>query len=787
MLKNYLRTACRNLVKNKIFSTINILGLALGMACSLIIWLWVEDERGIDTFHANDANLYTIIERQYHDGQVDANYNTPGLLAQELKSVFPEVRFATGLPWNEHNTFEAKGKILKQAGSYGSPDFFSVFSYPLLLGQCETSVKSSVDIAVSRKMAVSFFGTPEAAMGQTIRFDNKKDLKITAVFEDVGLNSSRKFDYIINWETFSEQHHWVKDWGNNAPATHIVLQEGTDPLAFESKIKDFLDLYNKNENFVIRLGLQKYSDIYLHSNFKDGEISGGRIQYIKLFTCVAVFVLLIACVNFMNLTTAHSLKRGKEIGVRKVIGAQRGGLIRQFIGEAFLIVVLAFAIAILLIALALPQFNLLTQKEINLPYSRLSFWLVMLILTMVTGFISGSYPALYLSSFNPVKAFKGTLKFSQTARWLRKSLVIFQFTLSIILIVGTIVISRQVNYIQSVNLGYDRENLIFVPLQGDLGTRFDLFKRLITTMPGIQHVSRMSHTPTDIRNGTGGVDWEGKDPSSMLQFTQASVGFDFTKTMDIEIIEGRDYSDHYASDSAGYLVNETALKIIGYKDPIGKPLTFWQKKGTIVGVMKDFHHSSLHHAIAPMILRLAENAPRGWVLVRTSPGKTKDALASLEEVYEKLNPQFPFVYEFSDEAYQKLYGSEQIVETLSNTFASLAILISCLGLLGLTMFTAEQRSKEISIRKILGATMTSLFGLLSKELFTLIGVSLLIASPLAWYVMQDWLSAYVYHITIGWWMFLFAGTITVLIALATISVQTIRTLLINPVSSLRAE
>src|SRR5688572_12550793 len=738
MLKNYLRTAFRNLVKNKIFSTINILGLALGMACSLTIWLWVEDERGIDAFHASESNLYTIFERQYHDGQVDANYNTPGLLAQELKAVFPEVRFATGMPWDEDNTFEANNKILKQLGTYGSPDFFSVFSYTLLLGQRESAVKSSIDIAISRKMAVSFFGTPEAAMGQAIRFDNKKDLKISAVFEDVGSNSSRKFDYILNWETFLEQHPWAKEWGNNAPATHIVLQEGTDPRAFETKIKEFLDLYNQNENFVIRLGLQKYSDVYLHSNFKDGEISGGRIQYVKLFTFIAVFVLLIACINFMNRTSARSLKRGKEIGVRKVIGAQRGGLIRQFLGEAYLIVVLAFVISLLIVAVSLPQFNALTHKEITIPYTRSSFWLITLILTVSTGFISGSYPALYLSSFNPIKAFKGTLKFSQTARLLRKGLVVFQFTLSIILIVGTIVVSRQVNYIQSVNLGYDRENLIFVPLQGDLGTRFDLFKRLITTMPGIQHVSRMSHTPTDIRNGTGGVDWEGKDPSSMLQFTQASVGFDFTKTMDIEIIEGRDYSDHYASDSAGYLVNETALKIIGYKDPIGKPLTFWQKKGTIVGVMKDFHHSSLHHAIAPMILRLAENAPAGWALVRTKPGKITDVIANLEAVYEKLNPQFPFVYQFSDEAYQKLYGSEQVVEKLSNAFAFLAILISCLGLLGLTMFTVELRIKEIGIRKILGATMTSLFGLLSKELFIMIGVALMMASPLAWYIMSDW-------------------------------------------------
>jgi putative ABC transport system permease protein len=787
MIKNYIKTACRNLLKNKTFSLINILGLALGMACSLLIWLWVEDERSIDKFHAHDEDLYAILQRQYHDGIVNASHNTPGLLADELKVVFPEVRYATGGAWEELHTFEGNNKVLKELGSYGSPDFFSVFSYALLEGQPKTAVKTSNSIALSRKMAEAFFGSPKAAMGQTLRFENRKDLTVTAVFENISSHSSRKFDYILNWEVFLEQHTWARGWGNNGPSTYIVFQPGTDVKAFELKIKEFLDGYDKDENFIRRLALQKYSEIYLHSNFKNGEIAGGRIQYVRLFTIVAVFVLLIACINFMNLTTARSIKRAKEIGVRKVIGALRGGLIRQFVGEALLIVTIAFVFALLLVALVLPVFNIITQKQILLPFDQLSFWTAMILLTVVTGLISGSYPALYLSSFNPVNAFKGALKFSTGALWFRKGLVVFQFTLSMLLIIGTIVISRQVNYIQAVNLGYDRENFIFIPLEGDLSNKFEVFKTELLSQPVIKLMSRMSEPPTNIQNGTGGVVWEGKDPNSKLQFTQAAVGYDFVKTMNIEMKEGRDFSQLYASDSSGYLLNEAALKIIGYQDPIGKPITFWGEKGTIIGIMKNFHFTSLHSEIMPMILRLEENRTSRWALIRTAPGKTKEALAGIEAVYKKLNPQFPFTYQFSDEEYQKLYGNEQVVETLSNVFAGLAIFISCLGLLGLAMFTAEQRTKEIGIRKILGASIASLFGLLSKELFVLIAIALLIASPLAWYLMQGWLREFAYHIGIGWWMFLFAGGVTIIIALLTVSVQTLRALLINPVKSLRAE
>jgi ABC-type antimicrobial peptide transport system permease subunit len=787
MIRSYFKTAWRNLVRNRIFSSINVLGLTLGLTSSLLIFLWVNDERSKDTFHKNDDRLYAVYERQYHDGQIDAGYYTPGLLADELKATFPEVEYGAGMAWNELNTFEANGKILKEDGSYAGVDFFSMFSYPLLQGDASIALKSPVDIAISRKMAEDFFGSVEEALGKPIRYQNRKDLRISAVFENISPNSSVKFDYLINWETFLEDNSWAKEWGNNGPAVHLALRRDSDVAEFRKKIKKFIERFNKEENFRIELDVQRYSEQYLHSNFKNGEFAGGRIQYVRLFSVVAVFILMIACINFMNLTTARSVKRAKEIGIRKVVGALRSALVRQFMGEALLIVTISFLLSLLLVALLLPAFNSVVQKQISIPFGNISFLLGLGLLTLLTGLVSGSYPALYLSSFNPVRVFKGTLKFSSSALWFRQGLVVFQFVLSIVLIIGTIVISKQVNYVQSIKLGYDRENLIYVPLEGALPSKYIFFKEQLLAKPGIQTVSRITQSPTSISNGTGGVEWEGKDPSSMLQFTQVAVGYDFASTMRVEMLQGRDFSNTFVSDSVGYIVNETALKLFNYKDPVGMPLTFWQNKGTIVGVIKDFHFNSLHHAINPLVIRLGEDMNYGWALIRTEPGKTKEALASLEKLCMTLNPQFPFTYQFSDEEYEKMYQSEQIVSKLSNGFAFLAVFISCLGLLGLTMFTAEQRTKEIGIRKILGASMVSLFNLLSREIFLMVAIALLIASPLGWYVMDSWLSDYAYRTDIAWWIFLIAGSLAILIALVTVSFQTIKALLINPANSLRSE
>jgi putative ABC transport system permease protein len=790
MIRNYLKTAFRNLWKNKAFSAINILGLALGLACSLLIMLWVNEEYKMDAFHKNGSQIYSVYERQYIEGAVNAFFGGPGVMADEMKRVLPEVQYASNFAWNILSTFEANGKIMKKEGNYTGPDFFKMFSYPLLQGNVDNSLKTINDIAISKKMADDFFGSPANAIGKTIRYQNSKDLKITAVFADVPKNSTAQFDYIINWQSFLDDHTWAKDWTNNGPGTLIMLRAGTDAKAFEKKITRFLDNYNKEQttHSYIRLGIQRYGDIYLHSDFdKQGELSGGRIQYVKLFSIVAVFILMIACINFMNLTTARSVKRAREIGVRKVVGAMRFALIRQFIGEAMLIVVIAVVISLILVSVVLPQFNRLTSKEIVLPFSDSSFWWVMAALVLITGFISGSYPALYLSSFRPVKVLKGTLKFSRSALWFRKGLVVFQFMLSIILIIGTIVIGRQVDYIQHINLGYDRENLVYVPLEGDLPGKYELFKNQLMQMPGIKAVTRTSDAPTEILNGTSGLDWEGKDPSTQVEFTHAAVGFDYIETMHLQMIAGRDFSKDFASDSVGYIVNESALKIIGYKDPIGRTFTQWRKKGRIIGVLKDFHFSSLHTKINPLVIRLDEHMDYGDALVRTSPGKTKEALASLEKLCKELNPKFPFTFKFSDQEYQKLYLSEQVVSRLAGYFSFLGIFISCLGLLGLVLFTSEQRTAEFGIRKVLGASPASLFNLLSREFLLLVLIAILIATPLAWTAMNKWLEDYEYRITVSWWIFVTAGVLAILIALVTISFQAIKSARANPVTSLRSE
>ncbi|HVU53499.1 MAG TPA: ABC transporter permease [Puia sp.] len=789
MLKNFFKVAIRNLWKHKGYSFLNIFGLAMGMTCSLLILLWIQDERSVDAWHAKGDRLYRVYERQYYDGKIEAGYYTPGLLSVEMKKVLPEVEMASGFTWQGENTFQVGEKIIKETGCAAGADFFQMFSYPLLEGSPATALPGPTGIAISRKMAVDFFGSPREAIGRPIRYQNRKNFTVTAVFESVPEISSDKFDYLLNWDQYLEENGWAKEWGNNGPNTLLLLRKDANAALVTKKITHFLDNLNKEQSksFRIELGMQRTKDTYLHSTFKNGEIVGGRIEYVRLFSIVAIFILLIACINFMNLTTARSVKRAKEIGIRKVVGAVRPALIRQFLSEAILLAFFSMILALGMLALALPFFNGMTGKHIAFPYGSSSFWLWMAALTLMTGAVAGSYPAMFLSSFRPIKVLKGMMKFGSGAVWLRKGLVIFQFVLSIVLIIGTIVIASQVNYVRTMNLGFDRENLVYIPLEGDLTGKYPTFKEEALRLPGVSDVSRITQTPTDLENGTGGVDWDGKDPNVLPMFTQASVGYDLARTLHLQFVSGRDFSRDFATDSVGYLVNESALKKIGYKDPIGKRLTFWGKKGMIVGVLKDFHFNSVHTPIQPLIIRLREQEDWGNALVRIKAGQTKQALAELERLCKQLNPQFPFTYKFSDEEYQKLYKSEGVVHSLSNCFAFLGIFISCLGLLGLAMFTAEQRTKEFGIRKVLGARVSTLFGLLSREFLILVLIAFLVASPLAWWAMHAWLQNFAYHVDVQWWVFLLAGVAALSIALLTVSFQAVKVAVANPVKSLRTE
>lgn len=792
MFKNYLKTAWRNIIRAKAFSFINILGLALGLTCSLLIWLWMDDEKSVDAFHKNSALLYQVYERNYFDGKVTADYPTQGLLGEELKRVIPEVQYASGFEYasapGSGSTFEVKDRLAKMNGMFAGEDFFSMFSFPLLQGTTANALAEPNTIAISKQMADYFFGSAAKAINKTIRFENKENLKITAVFNNVPYNSSLQFDFVRTWTDFVKQNDWVHNWGNTDPQTFIQLKPSANAVQVQAKIKNFIYNYQpKDKSFITELALQPFAEKYLHSNFKDGYLDGGRIEYVQLFSIIAAFILFIACINFMNLSTARAAKRAKEVGVRKVIGALRSALIIQFVGEAVLLTGLAVILAVVITAFALPAFNQLTGKHLSLPFHQPAFRLLIAALLLITGFVAGSYPALFLSSLKPVRVLKGSLQFSWRAAFFRKALVVFQFTMSVFLIIAMIVIYQQLNYIQTKNLGYDRDNLVYIPIEGDLVKNFELFKQQALNNTDVVNISKMRNSPTAIFHHTNSISWQGKDPNLSVSFADGVIGYDFTKTMNLQMHSGRDFSKEYGTDSNAVMLNETAVEKIGLKQPIGATITWGNKTEQVVGVMKDFHFNSLHETIEPLIMRLDENWTWGTILVRVKGGKTSESIASLQKICKKLNPKFPFTYQFSDLEYAKLYTSETIVSKLAGLFAFLAILISCLGLFGLATFTAEQRTKEIGVRKVLGASSGTIVKLLSTNFLKPVAIAFLIAFPVAWYTMNGWLHAFAYCITISWWMFVIAGSAAITIALLTVSFQSIKAALANPVKSLRTE
>jgi ABC-type antimicrobial peptide transport system permease subunit len=672
-------------------------------------------------------------------------------------------------------------------GFFVGNDFLNMFSFPLLQGHAATALQSPLSIAVSRNMATYFFGSPENAIGKTIRFENKEDLQVTAVFENPPVHSSMKFDFLRSWTAFIQQNAWVNNWSNTSPSTFILLEKTTDPAKLETKIKDFIYRYQPKEaGFRTELALQRFQEKYLHSSFENGYVDGGRIEYVRLFSVIAVLILLIACINFMNLATAQSVKRAKEVGLRKVIGAGRSSLITQFIGETMMLTFFSVLIAIFLTAILLPPFNNLTGKHLAIPVTTPGFWIGLLTLLIITGFVAGSYPAIFLSSLTPVRVFKGSMKFGSGAGILRKALVVFQFTVSIIMVLGMIVIYRQMNYIQTKNLGYDRDNLVYIPIEGDLISKYQLFKEAASNYPAITSISKMRNSPTLIEHHTGSISWPGKNPNHTISFADAVVGYDFVKTMNLKLYEGRDFSEDYA-DSTSYIVNETAVKKMGFKDAVGKKVSWGNREGMIIGVLKDFHFNSMHQAIDPLIIRLDENWSWGTILVRIKAGQTKEAIKALENLCRQLNPKVAFTYQFSDEEYAKLYRSEQVVSQLSNYFAALAIFISCLGLFGLASFTAVQRTKEIGVRKVLGATVPEILAMLSANFLKLILIAILLAFPLAWLAVNQWLQHFVYKIDIEWWMFAITAAVTICVALLTVSYESIKAALVNPVKTLRTE
>ncbi|HLX90401.1 MAG TPA: ABC transporter permease, partial [Puia sp.] len=666
MIRNYLKITIRNLWRNKRFASINIIGLSLGMACSLLILLWITDEYKIDASYPNSERLFQVYTRAITNGVVSGGYSTAGLLSEELKRQIPEIQEACSYAFTQPATLSAKDKIFSEATNYASADYFSMFGYQILEGDPKSALSTLTSITISRKVAAAFFGSPAAAMGKVIRVENQTNYTVTAVFEDLPPTVSDRFECLINYSSFMQQNDWLQRWGNSGPFTFILIRPTANAGHVASLVSRFLDTYVKpSASFREELGLQRASDKYLHSTFVNGYPSGGRIEYVRLFSAIALFILLIACINFMNLSTARSTKRALEIGVRKVIGARRGLLIWQFIGESLLLACFALTLAVALVILALPFFIVLTKKNIQFPYGDWIFWVVILGLTGFTGLLAGSYPALFLSAFKPIRVLKNTFTPGTSSLLFRKGLVVFQFVISIILIVTTIFITRQINFVRSTQLGYDRENLLYVPLSGNFISRFDVFKSAALQLPGITAISKMSEPPTDLSNSSQDLDWDGKNPGIVPAITQAAVGYDFVSTMKLQLLSGRDFSLQFPGDSNNYIINETALKEIGYRDPIGRRLMFWNRKGSIIGIVKDFHFQSLHEAIKPLILRIASPEEYAVAVVRTRNGLTREAIEGLGKLSKSMNPQFLFSYAFADEEYAKLYKSDEITGSLS--------------------------------------------------------------------------------------------------------------------------
>lgn len=790
MIKNYFKIAWRNLLHNKTFSLINIFGLALGMTCSLIIMLWLKDELKRDKFHANDKRLFRVMENQFYSGDISTFPSTPGILAENIVKDIPEIEMASQMLWEEQPLFTVGDKFDKEKGRYVQKDFLRMFSFKLAKGDAATALARPDAVVISKSLADKYF-KGEEPIGKMIKIDNKDNVVVTGVLDEIPELSSLKFDFLLSYDLWFKRNDWAKEWDNNGPRCYVMLAANTSVDKVNAKIKGYIKTKKKDSN--VDMFLQNYGESYLYSNWDNGKQAGGRIEYIRIFSVVAIIILLIACINFMNLATARSLRRAREIGVRKVVGAGKRQLVAQFIGESMFVSFIAILLSLLIVALIIPSFNELTDKHLAIDLTDPSFLLIILGLTVVTGVISGSYPALFMSTLKPIVVLKGILKFKAGATYFRKGLVVFQFALSIILILGMIVIYRQISFIHNKNLGFAKEDLLYLPLEGPMAKNFMAFKEELLKQPGIKNISSAQSSPLEVGSSTQGVRWPGKDTTKLILFSNNPITYDYIKTMGIQLIGGRDFDPSFSLDTMNYLVNEAAARKIGYKDPVGKELTMWGDKGTIIGVMKDFHHNSLHVPIEPLILRLfkgswvKDGGYWGNVIVRTEQGKSKQAIASMEKVFKQFNPGFPFKYYFTDEEIAKNYKSEHTVNKLSRYFAFLAIFISCLGLFGLVTFTAEQKTKEIGIRKVLGASVTGIVRMLSKDFLKLVLIATVIAFPVAWWMMHKWLMDFEYRVNIGWWIFVVAGIAALLIALLTISFQSIKAALANPVKSLRTE
>jgi len=788
MFKHNLLIAFRSFKRFKSTFLINLTGLASGLACALLIYLWVNDEVGIDRFHENDDQLYIVLQHNRWGDEVETDEFTQRMLAASLLEEFPEIEksIAVNEDWAETPGIVSFGeKKFKAKDNQIDPDFFNIFSYKLIRGNKNKPIPNSKSVLISDELATKLFDKPELAVGKTINWDQER---MSGAYQIVGIfeapkQSSRKFDLLFSMELLVERYAPYNNWNSNNERTYLLMKKGTDIVAFNQKIERFLT--TKMENAKNTLEVQKYSDRYLYGTFTNAQQAGGRIVYVRLFSLVALFILVIASINFMNLTTAKASNRMKEIGVKKAIGVRRKTIMWQYMLESIVLSFIALLAGLFLAYAFLPQFNLITGKSLSLSFE-LNLVVSALLITLATGLLSGSYPALYLSGLHPVAMLKGKLQSTFGDTWLRKGLVVFQFAISAILITAVMVVSQQINYIQSKNLGFDRQNLLRFDYVVEDGPGYRAFQKQLGDVPGVMSVAGAIDDATGMHGGTSWVKWPGKDPNQRSYFEIIEVGYDFLETMGIEMAKGRTYEKGRDEPGRSKMIfNEAAIRLMGIDNPIGKVVEVQNEKSEIIGVVKDFHFQSMYNDIHPLYIQLTDELE--YTLVRLESGANFETLAKLEDVYDEQLGGVPFDFTFIDDDFQAVYKSELSISQLSRYFAGVAIIISCLGLLGLAAFTTDKRSKEIGIRKVLGAGAANIIYLLSTDFSKMVMLALVIGLPISYFMAEAWIGNFAYGINLKVTNFAFVGLLTLLIAWVVVGLQTVKAANTNPVDSLRSE
>lgn len=787
MYKNYIKTALRSLWNNKSYGLLNIAGLAVGIAAAALIFLWAEDEISYNHHHKDFDQIYKVMGHQTYDNTTHTFSSTPGKLAAAMKVEIPGIEITSRTNWGTRALFSKDNENIYEQGVNVDSTFFMIFDFPFLYGNPNKPFDQLHSMVISRKVAEKFFGRAEDAYGQSLQLNNEKEYLVSGVFEDLPKNSSFKFDYAVPFKLFEENNPWLEKWANTGVVTYAQLNKNADPQKINSILKNFIQ--EKDKEALAKPFLFPISDWHLYSKFENGKQVGGRIEYVQLFTIIAWIILIIACINFMNLATARSEKRAKEVGVRKVMGAGKNQLIIQFLLESIILSLFSVLLSVGLIYLFLDGFNLLVEKELSIGFTNPKHVLGILIIGLICGVLAGSYPAFYLSSFNPTSVFKGSVfGGSKGAAFTRKGLVVLQFGISIILIVSTLIIYDQIQHVQNRDLGYNKENLIYTNLQGKMNERFGVIKQELLKTGMIENVSLSNQRLLQMGNNGWDYHWQGKDPNQKILITHERVSHEYLETMGMALKAGRDFKNLKYQDSTSIIVNESFARLLNKENVVGEIITAGgQDKLEIIGVVEDFVYSDMYAEAMPLIL-FPEPTATNFMFIRLK--KEVDmagALAHIESVMRTQNPGYPFEYKKMDEEFKNLFQTETLTGKLSRIFAFLAIFISCLGLFGLAAYTAERRVKEIGIRKVLGSSVTGIVRLLSIDFVKLILIAFLIAFPVSWFFMKSWLQNFAYRVSIDWTIFLFAGVATVLIALLTVSIQAFHAALSNPVKNLRTE